>query len=53
DGVMPQTVESIQHARAAQVPFIIAINKIDRANARPERVKQQLADHGVLVTGWG
>jgi translation initiation factor IF-2 len=53
DGVMPQTLESIQHARAAGVPFIIAINKIDRPNANPDRVKQQLADHGVLVTGWG
>ncbi len=53
DGVMPQTLESIQHAKAAGVPFIIAINKIDRPNANPDRVKQQLADHGVLVTGWG
>jgi translation initiation factor IF-2 len=53
DGVMPQTMESIQHARAAQVPFIIAINKIDRANARPDRVRQMLADNGVLVAGWG
>ncbi|MBU6288711.1 MAG: translation initiation factor IF-2 [Chloroflexota bacterium] len=53
DGVMPQTIESIQHARAAQVPFIIAINKIDRANARPDRVRQMLADNGVLVAGWG
>ncbi len=53
DGVMPQTIESIQHARAAQVPFIIAINKIDRPNARPDRVRQMLADNGVLVAGWG
>jgi translation initiation factor IF-2 len=53
DGVMPQTVESISHARAAGVPFIIAINKIDRANANPDRVRQQLAEHNVLVSGWG
>ncbi|HEX2186593.1 MAG TPA: translation initiation factor IF-2 [Chloroflexota bacterium] len=53
DGVMPQTVESIAHARAAGVPFIIAINKIDRANANPDRVRQQLSSNGVLVTGWG
>ncbi|HEX2034053.1 MAG TPA: translation initiation factor IF-2 [Chloroflexota bacterium] len=53
DGVMPQTVESIAHARAAGVPFIIAINKIDRPNANPDRVRQQLSSNGVLVTGWG
>src|SRR4051794_40058464 len=53
DGVMPQTAESISHARAAGVPFIIAINKIDRSNANPDRVKQQLADRNVLVSGWG
>jgi translation initiation factor IF-2 len=53
DGVMPQTVESISHARAAGVPFIIALNKIDRPNANPDRVRQQLAEHNVLVTGWG
>jgi translation initiation factor IF-2 len=53
DGVMPQTVESISHARAAGVPFIIAINKIDRPNANPDRVRQQLSEHDVLVSGWG
>src|SRR5919204_460532 len=53
DGVMPQTVESISHAQAAGVPFIIAINKIDRPNANPDRVRQQLAEHDVLVSGWG
>jgi translation initiation factor IF-2 len=53
DGVMPQTVESISHAKAAGVPFIIAINKIDRPNANPERVKQQLAENDVLVQGYG
>ncbi len=53
DGVMPQTVESISHARAAGVPFIIALNKVDRPNANPDRVRQQLSEHNVLVTGWG
>jgi translation initiation factor IF-2 len=53
DGVMPQTVESISHARAAGVPFIIAINKVDRPNANPDRVRQQLSEHNVLVSGWG
>ena len=51
DGVMPQTREAIAHARAAQVPIIIALNKIDKANASPERVKQQLADLGLAVYG--
>jgi translation initiation factor IF-2 len=51
DGVMPQTREAIDHARAAQVPIIIALNKIDKANATPERVKQQLADMGLAVYG--
>jgi translation initiation factor IF-2 len=53
DGVMPQTAESISHARAAGVPFIIAINKIDRPNANPDRVRQQLSEYNVLVSGWG
>jgi translation initiation factor IF-2 len=51
DGVMPQTREAIAHARAAQVPIIIALNKVDKANANPERVKQQLADLGLAVYG--
>jgi translation initiation factor IF-2 len=51
DGVMPQTREAIDHARAAQVPIIIALNKIDKANANPERVKQQLSDMGLAVYG--
>ncbi len=51
DGVMPQTREAIDHARAAQVPIIIALNKIDKFNASPERVKQQLADLGLAVYG--
>lgn len=53
DGVMPQTVEAINHARAGRVPIIVAINKIDKPNANVERVKQELAGHGVLVEGWG
>jgi translation initiation factor IF-2 len=53
DGVMPQTVEAINHARAAHVPIVVAINKIDKANANPERVKKELADEGVLLEGWG
>jgi translation initiation factor IF-2 len=53
DGVMPQTKEAITHARAANVPLIVAINKIDKANANPDRVKQQLAENDVLVESWG
>ncbi len=53
DGVMPQTVESISHAKAADVPIIVAINKMDKPGANPERVKKELADHGVLVEDWG
>ncbi len=53
DGVMPQTEEAINHARAANVPLIVAINKIDKANANPDRVKQQLAERDVLVEDWG
>ncbi len=53
DGVMPQTVEAINHARAAGVQMIVAINKIDKPEADPMRVKQQLAEHGVLVEEWG
>jgi translation initiation factor IF-2 len=53
DGVMPQTLEAIDHARAAKVPIIVAINKIDKPNALPERVKQQLADRGLLAEDWG
>jgi len=53
DGVMPQTVEAINHARAAHVPIIVALNKIDKPNARPEMVKQQLADHGLVPDDWG
>jgi translation initiation factor IF-2 len=53
DGVMPQTEEAINHARAANVPLIVAINKIDKANATPDKVKQQLAEREVLVESWG
>ncbi|HEY3174070.1 MAG TPA: translation initiation factor IF-2 [Thermoanaerobaculia bacterium] len=53
DGVMPQTVEAIDHARAAKVPIVVAINKIDKANANPDRVRKELADHGVLLESWG
>jgi translation initiation factor IF-2 len=53
DGVMPQTREAIDHARAAKVPIIIALNKIDKANANPDHVKQQLAEIGVLIEEYG
>jgi translation initiation factor IF-2 len=53
DGVMPQTIEAIDHARAAKVPIVVAINKIDKANANPDRVKKELADKGVLLEAWG
>uniref|UniRef100_A0A7V4WLG5 Translation initiation factor IF-2 n=1 Tax=Candidatus Caldatribacterium saccharofermentans TaxID=1454753 RepID=A0A7V4WLG5_9BACT len=53
DGVMPQTVEAIQHAKAADVPILVAINKIDKPGANPERVKQQLAEHGLIPEEWG
>jgi len=53
DAVMPQTLEAISHAQAANVPMVIAINKVDKPEANPERIKQQLADRGVLVEEWG
>ncbi len=53
DGVMPQTIEAIDHARAAQVPIIVAINKIDKPDAQPERVMQQLSDRGLVPEKWG
>jgi translation initiation factor IF-2 len=53
DGVKPQTIEAIDHARAAGVPLVVAINKIDKPNASPQRVKQQLADNGVVVEEYG
>jgi translation initiation factor IF-2 len=53
DGVMPQTIEAIDHARAAKVPIVVAINKIDKANANPDRVKRELADRGLMGEDWG
>ena len=53
DGVMPQTLEAIDHAKAAKVPIIVAINKIDKPDAQPERIKQQLSDRGLLAEDWG
>jgi translation initiation factor IF-2 len=53
DGVMPQTIEAIEHSRAANVPIIVAINKIDKPDANPERVKQELARHGLNPVDWG
>ncbi len=53
DGVMPQTVEAIDHAKAAKVPIVVAINKIDRADANPDLAKQQLADLGLIIEEWG
>jgi len=53
DGVMPQTLEAIDHAQAAKVPIIVAINKIDKPGAQPERIKQQLSDRGLLAEDWG
>ncbi len=53
DGVMPQTREAVEHARAAQVPIVVAMNKIDKDNANPEKVKQELADIGLVVEDWG
>jgi translation initiation factor IF-2 len=53
DGVMPQTQEAIDHARAARAPIIVALNKMDKPNANPDRVKQQLADVGLQIEEWG
>ncbi len=53
DAVMPQTIEAISHAQAAEVPIVVAINKIDKPDANPDRIKQQLSDHNILVEDWG
>jgi len=53
DGVMPQTIEAIDHARAAKVPIIVAINKVDKPGAQPDRIKQQLSERGLLWEDWG
>ncbi|EGO63199.1 translation initiation factor IF-2 [Acetonema longum DSM 6540] len=53
DGVMPQTIEAINHAKAAKVPIIVAVNKIDRPEANPDRVTQQLTEHGLVPEQWG
>jgi translation initiation factor IF-2 len=53
DGVMPQTIEAINHAKAADVPIIVAINKIDKPEANPDKVKQQLSDYGLIPEEWG
>lgn len=53
DGVMPQTIEAIEHSRAAKVPIVVAINKVDKPDANPDRVKQELAQHGLSPVEWG
>ncbi|HEY6319936.1 MAG TPA: translation initiation factor IF-2 [Thermoanaerobaculia bacterium] len=53
DGVMPQTIEAIDHARAARVPIVVAINKIDKPNANPDRVKRELSERGLMAEDWG
>jgi translation initiation factor IF-2 len=53
DGVMPQTIEAINHAKAANIPIIVAINKMDKPGANPDRIKQQLTEHGLVAEEWG
>lgn len=53
DGIMPQTIEAINHAKAAEVPIVVAINKIDKPEANPERIKQQLTEYGLVCEDWG
>ncbi len=53
DGIMPQTIESISHAKAANIPILVAVNKIDKENANPDRVMQQLTEHGLVPEDWG
>ncbi len=53
DGIMPQTIESINHAKAAEIPIIVAVNKMDKPEANPERIKQQLTEYGLVCEEWG
>ena len=53
DGVMPQTIEAINHAKAAEVPIVVAVNKIDKPGANPDRVRQELTEYGVIPEEWG
>ena len=53
DGVMPQTIEAIDHAKAAEVPIVVAVNKIDRPDANPEQVRTELTTHGLQPEEWG
>ena len=53
DGVMPQTIEAIHHAKAAKVPIVVAVNKIDKPEAQPERIRQELVAHAVVPEDWG
>ncbi len=53
DGIMPQTIESISHAKAANIPIVVAVNKIDKENANPDKVMQQLTEHGLVPEDWG
>ncbi len=53
DGVKPQTVEALNHAKASGVPIVVAVNKIDKPEARPDRVRQQLSDYGLIPEEWG
>ena len=53
DGAMPQTIEAINHAKAAEVPIVVAVNKIDKPGANPDRVRQELTEYGVIPEEWG